>query len=218
MRLARERSAISAAIGALLMIAVAVVLSVALFLSATGYLSSLVSSGSSLQPGQNQAARDLLSIENAQAKACSQGLPNDCYVVLYARNVGGSSITLGSLTLTAPPTNAGQTRSFSSVLNAQTKTWSTAYSDSNEVVYVCDELVNQTVPTCNGATSVPTLSTVCQQPLPCQQIVEVWIEWVNNSGGPWSLNHSPHPVTGDAFQVQISSTVGTSTIVTVAVP
>lgn len=270
------------------MVAIAVSLSVALFVSTTGYLSGLTSSLGNVQPGQNQAAQALFTIENIVAKAYTTGFtasPTNAYVELFVKSVGGVSLTLGSLTMTTPPSNAGQRKSFSSVLTGTT--WSTPYAD----VYICSEGANsatcEKLSPCSSSGSLNVLTTL-------QNTGKVWIEWCVDTGtatGPaqsstqlqdttqsWATNQwagyivtitsglesgetatvcsntsYPYdtltittssscnpptgwttalsgslysitlpaglaPKSGDAFQIQVSSTVGASNIVTISVP
>ena len=202
MQVRKSRSGVSAVISALLMVAIAVSLSVALFVSTTGYLSGLTSALGNQQPGQSRAAQTLLTIESTTAKAYSAGFPSDGYVVLYVRNVGSVALTIGSLSVTAPPTNGGQTKSFSSLLSDTT--WSQPYSG----VQVCSELTSQSNCDVSGLCSAPvqSLSTLTSS----QNTARIWIAWCSGA--------SPAPKSGDAFQIQVSTTVGASNIVTINVP
>jgi hypothetical protein len=184
------------------MVAIAVSLSAALFVSSTGYLSGLTNSLGNEQPGQNLAAQTLITIESTSSKAYGAGFPSDGYVVLYVRNVGGVSLTLGSLTVTAPPTNAGQTKSFTSTLTG------TSWAQPSSTLRICSEL--STDANCNVAglclgpiASQATLTKV-------QNTARIWIAWCSGA--------SSAPKSGDAFQIQVSTTVGASNIVTINVP
>lgn len=193
------------------MVSIAVSLSAALFVSTTGYLSGLTGALGNVQPGQNRAAQSILTIENYVAKSYVNGTgftahPTNGYVELFIRNVGTVSLTLGSVTVTAPPTNGGQTKSFTSTLvaiNSTSGTWSPPYSH----VFICSELTSQTIcevsSPCTSANSTSNLSTKVNT-------AELWIKWCNGA--------SPAPNPGDAFQIQVTSTVGASNIITINMP
>jgi len=268
MRLQRGRAAVSAIISTLLIIAIAVTLSAALFVSTTGYLSSLVSSGSNQQPGQSRAEESLLSIENTHAVAYSSGYPSDGYVMMYVRNVGGTQLTLGSVTVTAPPTNGGLTKSFSSVLTGST--WGSVGTsvlvsseattatycgvagtasgtgeltsiliDSGSPGWLSNQWAGYTV-TITAGTDVGQTQVISSNTANTLSIAGTWsakpdatsVYAINPSPVvttlaleqtaviciTWSHGASPHPLSGDAFQIQISSTVGTSSIASVNVP
>jgi len=201
----RKRAAISPLIATLLIVAIAVSMSVMLFVSTSSYLAGLVAFGAGQQPFQNQATRSLLVAENTVAKNYLTGFPTDGYIELFVRNVGGySPLGLGSVTVSSPPTNGGLTKSFLSTLSGTT--WSQPYTN----VYVCSELASSA--SCE-TTSNPTLCT--SQPsaytaLPIQQTAKIWIAWCSGA--------SPKPATGDTIQVQVATIVGASTIVTITFP
>jgi flagellin-like protein len=216
-----RRSGVSAVIGALIMVAIAVSLSAALFVSTTGYLSGLTSSLGNAQPGQNRATQSIVVVENTVAKAYTTGFSSaltNGYVVLYVRNVGSVPLTLGSLTVTAPPTNAGQTKSFTAIMtptptSPSTGTWSAPFGATGNV-YVCSELpsvlpAQSNCATTNLCTSQGVVSSLAALTVQ-QNTARIWIAWC-----PGAL---PKPVSGDAFQIQVSSTVGASNIVTINVP
>lgn len=208
MRLTKKRSGVSALISTLLLVAIAVTLSVALFVSTTGYLSGLTSSIGNAQPGQNRAAQTIISIENTVSKAYTTNFtsnPSNGYVELFVRNVGGVSLTLGSVAVTAPPTNGGQNKSFLSVLSAGT--WSTP---SVRNVVVCSEATNET--SCETSLACKSSASPLTQLTSQQNTAKIWIEWCSHPTG------SPVPESGDAFQIQVSSTVGASNIITINVP
>lgn len=201
-----HRRGVSAVISALLMVAIAVSLSAALFVSTSGYLSGLTNNIGSNQPGQNKAAQSILTIENYVAKTYTTGFaanPTNGYVELFVRNVGAVSLTLGSVTITAPPTNGGQSKSFLAAFSSSSSTWSSPYSD----VYVCSEATSsvtcEVTSPCTSATSTGTLTSQ-------SNTAEVWVEWCPGA--------SPKPISGDAFQIQVTSTYGASNIITINMP
>ena len=202
MEIRARRHGISAVISVLLLVAVAVSLSVVLFVSTTGYLSGVTGALSSQQPSQSLAAQTIISIESTTSKAYSTGFPTDGYVSLYVRNVGAVSLTIGSLTVTAPPTNAGQTKSFSAVLTGTS--WAQPYSNMR----ICSELPSQS--NCDGAAlcAGPVASTATLTKT--QNTAKVVLAWCSGA--------SPAPRSGDAFQIQINTNVGASNIITINVP
>lgn len=205
MRLARKRAGVSALISTLLMVAIAVSLSVTLFVSTTGYLSGLTSSIGNAQPGQNRAAQTTIVVENTVSKAFTTGFaanPTNGYVELFVRSVGGVSLTLGSLTAVAPPTNAGQTKSFTAVLNDLT--WPQPYPD----VYVCSEGIADTA--CEVSATCSSTASTTNTLTPRSETAKVWVEWCPGA--------TPAPRSGDAFQIQVSTTVGASNIITINIP
>jgi hypothetical protein len=101
------------------MIAVAVAMSVIIFMWSQGFLSNTSSATGGQQGSQNQAAQSSISIELAtfiagpssgsattgtSCGAADAGTPK---MTLVARNVGAVAVTLGSLTMTGLSSNSG---------------------------------------------------------------------------------------------------------------
>lgn len=95
-----KRKAVAPVLATLLMIAVAVAMSVIIFMWSQGFLSQTSSSTGSQQGAQNQAAQSSIAIEASIFNA------NDTASVVV-RNVGSVGVTLGSLTTTGISSNAG---------------------------------------------------------------------------------------------------------------
>jgi len=91
------------------MIAVAVAMSVIIFMWSQGFLSQTSSSTGGQQGAQNQAAQSSISIELATFKtgAINTNAVNTPQITVVVRNVGAVGITPGSVTVTGPSSNAG---------------------------------------------------------------------------------------------------------------
>ena len=84
----KNRKAVSPVLATLLMIAVAVSMSVILFMWSQGFLATTSEAASSQQQAQNVAAQSSIAIESVSFPASSN-------VHILVRNVGTTKITLG---------------------------------------------------------------------------------------------------------------------------
>ncbi len=98
-----ERQAVAPVLATLLMIAVAVAMSVIIFMWSQGFLSQTSSATGGQQGAQNQAAQSSISIELATFTTTS-GSPQ---ITVIIRNVGAVSVTLGSVTVNGLSSNTG---------------------------------------------------------------------------------------------------------------
>ena len=96
----RSKKAVAPVLATLLMIAVAVAMSVIIFMWSQNFLSQTSESTGSQQGAQNVAAQSSISIEAVLFNA------NKTATVVI-RNVGAVSITLGTMTTTSMSANAG---------------------------------------------------------------------------------------------------------------
>ncbi len=106
-----KRKAVAPVLATLLMIAVAVAMSVIIFMWSQGFLSQTSESTGSQQGSQNQAAQSSISIEVATFKlnTTSPGSTNAAHenITMIVRNVGAVAVSLGSVTITGINSNAG---------------------------------------------------------------------------------------------------------------
>lgn len=98
----RKNKAVAPVIATLLMIAVAVAMSVIIFMWSQGFLAGTSESTGSQQGSQNQAAQSSISIETVTGTA-SDTAPK---LTLLVRNVGAISINVGSITITGLSSNS----------------------------------------------------------------------------------------------------------------
>ena len=111
-----QRKAVAPVLATLMMIAVAVAMSVIIFVWSQGFLSQTSSAAGGQQSQQNIAAQSSISVElavfttgsshagGATCGGASDGTPKMTIVV---RNVGSITETLGSLLISGNPSNAG---------------------------------------------------------------------------------------------------------------
>src|SRR3990172_11988450 len=101
-----KRKAVAPVLATLLMIAVAVAMSVIIFMWSQGFLSQTSSSTGSQQGAQNQAAQSSVNIETALFKLNTTNTyangteSNHGRMTLIVRNVGSVAVTVGSITVT----------------------------------------------------------------------------------------------------------------------
>ena len=96
----RKRKAVAPVLATLLMIAVAVAMSVIIFMWSQGFLSNTSSATGSQQGAQNVAAQSSINIEST-----THSFPST--LTLYIRNVGSVSVTLGQCILSGISSNVG---------------------------------------------------------------------------------------------------------------
>ncbi len=106
-----KRQAVAPVLATLLMIAVAVAMSVIIFMWSQGFLSQTSSATGGQQGAQNQAAQSSISIETATfntatSGTCATSVNNPCATIIV-RNVGAVSVTLGSVLLQGSSSNSG---------------------------------------------------------------------------------------------------------------
>jgi FlaG/FlaF family flagellin (archaellin) len=102
MRYGNERQAVAPVLATLLMIAVAVAMSVIIFMWSQGFLSQTSSATGGQQGAQNIAAQSSISIEMAVFTTGANGTST-----VIVRNVGSVSVTLGSIVVQGTSSNAG---------------------------------------------------------------------------------------------------------------
>ncbi len=104
----RKNMAVAPVLATLLMIAVAVAMSVIIFMWSQGFLAGTSESTGAQQGSQNQAAQSSIIVETVT------GIPGTYKpnFTLLARNVGAVAITVGSITVTGLSSNAGFTGSL----------------------------------------------------------------------------------------------------------
>ena len=95
-----KRKAVAPVLATLMMIAVAVAMSVIIFVWAQGFLSQTSSAAGGQQSQQNIAAQSSISIDSATFSVGSGGS-----VTMVVRNVGSVTETLGSLLVQGSPSN-----------------------------------------------------------------------------------------------------------------
>ena len=100
-----KRKAVAPVLATLLMIAVAVAMSVIIFMWSQGFLSQTSSSTGSQQGAQNQAAQSSIAIESATFQLNTTNTGTNVTAAtsgstVIIRNVGAVAITLGSITAT----------------------------------------------------------------------------------------------------------------------
>lgn len=95
-----KRKAVAPVLATLLMIAVAVAMSVILFMWAQGFLSNNSGAIGSQQAAQNNAAQSSISIEQVGKNA-------NLSMSVVVRNVGAVAVSVGSYSIVGSSTNAG---------------------------------------------------------------------------------------------------------------
>ena len=95
------KKAVAPVLATLLMIAVAVAMSVIIFMWSQGFLSQTSTSTGGQQGAQNQAAQSSISIEDVLFSTANQN------ATVIIRNVGAVSVDLGSMTVVGASSNAG---------------------------------------------------------------------------------------------------------------
>jgi len=117
--LRQRRKAVAPVLATLMMIAVAVAMSVIIFVWSQGFLSQTSSAAGGQQSQQNIAAQSSVSIELVSftsATSASTGCPTsagtECAMTIVIRNVGAVAETLGSLTVTGSSSNSGFSGTF----------------------------------------------------------------------------------------------------------
>lgn len=107
----RSRKAVAPVLATLLMVAVAVAMSVIIFMWSQGFLAQTSESTGSQQGTQNQAAQSSISIENAlfTSGATGTNVVNTPRITILIRNVGAVAVKLGSVSVSGPSSNAGFT-------------------------------------------------------------------------------------------------------------
>src|SRR3990172_7678831 len=98
-----KRKAVAPVLATLLMIAVAVAMSVIIFMWSQGFLSQTSQSTGSQQGAQNQAAQSSITIEVATFQPTNSTSVSKASVIV--RNVGAVAINIGSLTVTGISSN-----------------------------------------------------------------------------------------------------------------
>lgn len=138
----RKNMAVAPVLATLLMIAVAVAMSVIIFMWSQGFLAGTSDSTGSQQGSQNQAAQSSISIETATFSVGSTS-----NITTIVRNVGAVAVSLGSISVTGISSNAG----FSgSVIGTVT---SGALPDANLI---------ETSNTWQGSMTTDTLSSIAK--------------------------------------------------------
>ncbi len=102
MKISRQRTAVAPVLATLLMIAVAVAMSVIIFMWSQGFLSQTSSATGGQQGAQNVAAQSSISIELATFTSS----PTAPGITLVVRNVGAVSVTLGTIIIAGNTGNA----------------------------------------------------------------------------------------------------------------
>jgi archaeal type IV pilus assembly protein PilA len=116
-----KRKAVAPVLATLMMIAVAVAMSVIIFVWSQGFLSQTSSAAGGQQSQQNIAAQSSLSIESAVFSDSGSSGTNYGAITIVVRNVGSVGETLGSILITGVPTNVGlQDSLICSVSGSQT--------------------------------------------------------------------------------------------------
>ncbi len=102
----RKNKAVAPVLATLLMIAVAVAMSVIIFMWSQGFLAQTSESTGSQQGSQNQAAQSSIAIETVTGTPTSGTVgSNTTTLTVLARNVGAIAINVGSLTITGLSSN-----------------------------------------------------------------------------------------------------------------
>jgi FlaG/FlaF family flagellin (archaellin) len=122
---ARTKKAVAPVLATLLMIAVAVSMSVIIFMWGQGFLSQTSEGTGAQQGAQNQAAQSSIAIEAAIFETGTSAK-----ITLIVRNVGAVAVDLGSISVTGPSANAGFTGWVSATLSDGS--WSTDASDESD--------------------------------------------------------------------------------------
>ena len=105
MRRTNSKKAVAPVLATLLMIAVAVAMSVIIFMWSQGFLSQTSTATGGQQGAQNQAAQSSIAIEDVIFNTAT----NTSQVII--RNVGAVSVNLGSMTAVGTSSNSGFTGS-----------------------------------------------------------------------------------------------------------
>jgi len=126
----RRSRAVAPVLATLLMIAVAVAMSVIIFMWSQGFLSQTSESVGSQQGAQNQAAQSSIAIEST---TFTIGSSKD-NITIIVRNVGTVAVTLGSLSITGISSNAGFTGSLISTVSSGSLQTPTASDGSSWTV------------------------------------------------------------------------------------
>lgn len=100
------KKAVAPVLATLLMIAVAVAMSVIIFMWSQGFLSQTSESTGAQQGSQNQAAQSSVSIETSLFDASTNK------TTIVVRNVGAVAVSIGSVSISGPSSNAGFTGSI----------------------------------------------------------------------------------------------------------
>jgi flagellin-like protein len=106
------KKAVAPVLATLLMIAVAVSMSVVMFMWGQGFLSQTSEATGAQQGAQNQAAQSSIAIE-----AVTFGVGSNSWVNIIVRNVGAVAIELGTVTVTGISANTGFTGSIIGTLS-----------------------------------------------------------------------------------------------------
>jgi len=104
----KERKAVAPVIATLLMIAVAVAMSVIIFMWSQGFLSNTSNATGGQQGAQNQAAQSPISVESATFVAWSSTASTTATIVI--RDVGAVGVTIGTVTISGGSANTGLTQ------------------------------------------------------------------------------------------------------------
>jgi flagellin-like protein len=188
----RQRKGVAPVLATLLMIAVAVSMSVIIFMWSQGFLSQTSASAGSQQGVQNQAAQSSISIETVTfVTSQSTDTATSPKITLIVRNVGAVSIGLGSVTVQGISSNTGFKGSL-------TYAWtSTASTDVTETscTWVIDAShdTSSEVQAAKGAAVVFSLTETTTTGDPCA------------SGGTGDTRI----LSGDVLNIKVTTTVGT---------
>jgi len=172
------KRAVSPVLATLMMVAVAVAMSVIIFTWGQGFLSQTGEAASAQQASQNVAAQSGILIESVPTKQWKSGTQNG-NITIVVRNVGGVSVTLGTVQITPLKSNSGLNSSLTATYNSTTTQWNTGTTGVN-------------------ATSSST------QPISPRSTYTLYIIF-NNSTAPQGYR----PLIGDVFTVKVITTAGT---------
>ncbi len=146
MRYGKDRQAVAPVLATLLMIAVAVAMSVIIFMWSQGFLSQTSSATGGQQGQQNVAAQSSVSIESATFTIGTTGSAS-----IIVRNVGAVSITIGSILVQGSSSNSGfqgsaLAASFStSTTTVTTFTASSATCTTSSLLTACGSSKGQSI-------------------------------------------------------------------------
>jgi FlaG/FlaF family flagellin (archaellin) len=154
---AKTKKAVAPVLATLLMIAVAVSMSVIIFMWGQGFLSQTSEGTGAQQGAQNQAAQSSISVEAVLFEA-STSKPN---ITVVVRNVGAVAIELGSITVTGVTANSGFKGSLMGSIDTTFTLTASSGSWSGSATATSISKGNSATITLNGTTSA-TDDTVIQ--------------------------------------------------------
>lgn len=235
----RSRKAVAPVLATLLMIAVAVSMSVIIFMWSQGFLANTSSSTGSQQGAQNQAAQSSISIEAITATpsgGLSDGVVNHGNLTVFVRNVGAVQVTIASIILEGTSSNTGFNRTLSTALSISgtsviaTSTPATLRTCEAKATGVCTS--HETL---NGATGQNTTSCTASATVKCNRALIVPSSTTSLNvakGGSMTFtftlpalqvgsgNHARgyEIASGDTITVKVTTGVGTFAQTSITVP